>query len=200
MFIFNHYSLRALNESTRLHYKKHALVMAILLIICGVCCLIYPFIAGMYIALLSGMMFMICGFYTLYSLIVFRKQPCKSRLASCFFALAWLLLGYSFIASPQVGLNALAIILCCLFFIGGVARIVSGFTMRGHTGYIWSICIGIFDLIIAAVWSGMSPQQSSQFTTAFIGLEMLFSAGGYIALRISLARAQRQKMIIKKSR
>lgn len=199
MFIFNQYRLKALNESSRLFYKKHSLIMAVLLLICGACCLIYPFMAGLYLSYITGMMFMICGFYTFYSLIVFRKQHWKSKFVSAVFALAWLLLGYGFIINPLVGMNSLSVIFCCLFIIGGISRIVSGFRMRGRAGYTWSILIGIFDLLIAALWLGLDPEQSYLFTTIFIGLEMIFSAGGFISLRKKLSPAQPNKLALKDS-
>lgn len=199
MFIFNQYRMKALSEVSRLHYKKHALVMAILLLICGACCLLFPFMAGLYLAYMTGMMFMICGFYTLYCLLVFRTQHWKSKLVSAVFAIAWLLLGYSFIANPLVGINSLSIVFCCLFIIGGVSRIVSGLTMRGRAGAIWNVLIGVFDLLIAAIWLNLNPSQSYLFTTAFIGLEMIFSAGGFISLRKKLSLAKPKKLAIKDS-
>lgn len=200
MFIFNQYRMKALSEASRLYYKKHALVMAVLLLICGACCLIYPFMSGLYLSYIIGMMFMVCGFYTLYCLVVFRQQHWKSKFVSAIFALAWLLLGYSFVANPMVGMNSLSIVFCCLFIIGGVSRIVSGFTMRGRSGAIWNIFIGIFDLLIAAIWLGMNPEQSYLFTTVFIGLEMIFSAGTFISLRKKLALAQPKRLASKDSK
>jgi uncharacterized membrane protein HdeD (DUF308 family) len=71
--------------------------------------------------------------------------------------------------------------------------------MRGHAGYAWSILIGIFDLLIAALWLGLDPEQSYLFTTIFIGLEMIFSAGGFISLRKKLSPAQPNKLALKDS-
>lgn len=197
MFIFNQYRVKALSEVSRIRYKRHALIMAILLYICGACCLIFPFMAGMYLCYIIGMMFMVCGFYTLYSLVVFRSQHWRSKFVSGIFALAWILLGFSFISHPLVGMTSLSIIFCGLFFIGGVSRIVSGFTLRGRTGAICNIFIGIFDLLIAVVWLSMNPEQSYLFTTAFIGLEMIFSAIGFISLRKKLTTEQLIKKTVK---
>lgn len=196
MFIFNQYGLRALSESALLHYRKHALVMAILLFICGVCCLIYPFFAAMYLSYLTGMLFMMCGFYTLYSLLVFRKQNWKSIFAAVLFAVAWLLLGFLFIVNPIAGMNSLAILFCCLFIVGGVSRILSGFSTIGMPGYGWNIFIGILDLLIAGLWIGMNPEQSYLFTTAFIGVEMIFSAISFLSLRKVLKPSRPLKQAI----
>lgn len=57
MFVFNQRSLRAFNEKTLVHYKKHATIMAVLMLICGICCLIYPIAAGVYLSYATGFMF-----------------------------------------------------------------------------------------------------------------------------------------------
>ncbi|MCE0828197.1 MULTISPECIES: DUF308 domain-containing protein [Buttiauxella] len=194
MFIFNQYRLKALSEASCLHYRKHALVMAVLLFICGTCCLIYPFMAGMYLSYIIGMMFMVCGFYTLYSLVVFRSRHWRSKFVSVIFALAWLLLGFSFVIHPLIGMTSLSLVFSCFFIVGGVSRIVSGFTMRGNAGAITNIIIGVLDLLIAVVWLSLNPEQSYLFTTAFIGVEMIFSAAGFIALRRNLTPAKHKKL------
>lgn len=57
MFVFNQRSLKAFNEKTLFHYKRHATIMAVLLLVCGICCLIYPIAAGVYLSYATGFMF-----------------------------------------------------------------------------------------------------------------------------------------------
>ena len=87
MFMFSHYTLNAFSPRVFIRYKRHAGMMAALLFICGACCLAWPLVAGWYLATVTGMLFMICGFYSLYSLIVFRQQHWKSRLVALIFAI-----------------------------------------------------------------------------------------------------------------
>ena len=88
MFMFSHYTLNAFSPRVFIRYKRHACLMAVLLFICGACCLAWPLVAGWYLATVTGMLLMICGFYSLYSLIVFRQQHWKSRLVALIFAIA----------------------------------------------------------------------------------------------------------------
>lgn len=183
MFVFNHYNLNELNDSARVRYHWHATIMAGLLFICGVSCLVYPLMAGLYLGCLTGFTFLMCGIYTLYSLIVFRQQNWKSKIVYLFFAIVWLLLGYSFITKPVISMESLAFVFSGLFIIGGLTRIAIGLKMCSSAGFGWDIFIGILDLLIANLWISMDPQQTFLFTTVFIGMEMLFSAWGFIALR-----------------
>ncbi|HBX3544882.1 TPA: acid-resistance protein, partial [Klebsiella pneumoniae subsp. pneumoniae] len=50
--------------------------------------------------------------------------------------------------------------------------------------------IGLLDLLIACLWLAMNPQQSWLFITAFIGVEMIFSAIGLLVLRNKMKHAQ----------
>lgn len=197
MFVFNQYSLQAFNEKARLHYRKHATIMATLLLICGFCCLIYPIAAGIYLSYTTGIMFLVCGFYSIYSLITSGNQPFSAKFTYALFSVAWLLLGYDFIVNPIVGMSSLAVVFCCLFIVGGLFRIVSGFNMFSRPGYRWNVFIGIFDLLIAGVWLNMNAEKTYLFTTIFIGLEMIFSAFGFIRLRKNMTAFINDKAINK---
>ena len=50
--------------------------------------------------------------------------------------------------------------------------------------------IGLLDLLIACLWLAMNPQQSWLFITAFIGVEMIFSAIGLLVLRNKMKHAR----------
>ena len=133
---------------------------------------------------------MICGFYSLYSLIVFRQQHWKSRLVALIFAIAWIVLGLSFVVNPLNGMSSQAFLFGFLFVLGGISRIVSGCKTRKQSGAGWNIFIGLLDLIIACLWLAMNPQQSWLFITAFIGVEMIFSAIGFLVLRNKMKHAR----------
>ena len=190
MFMFSHYTLNAFSPRVFIRYKRHACLMAVLLFICGACCLAWPLVAGWYLATVTGMLLMICGFYSLYSLIVFRQQHWKSRLVALIFAIAWIVLGLSFVVNPLNGMSSLAFLFGFLFVLGGISRIVSGCKTRKQSGAGWNIFIGLLDLIIACLWLAMNPQQSWLFITAFIGVEMIFSAIGFLVLRNKMKHAR----------
>ncbi len=134
---------------------------------------------------------MICGFYSLYSLIVFRQQHWKSRLGGADLRhRPRIVLGLSFVVNPLNGMSSLAILFGFLFVLGGISRIVNGCQTRKQSGAGWNIFIGLLDLLIACLWLAMNPQQSWLFITAFIGVEMIFSAIGLLVLRNKMKHAQ----------
>ena len=106
------------------------------------------------------------------------------------FAIAWIVLGLSFVVNPLNGMSSLAILFGFLFVLGGISRIVNGCQTRKQSGAGWNIFIGLLDLLIACLWLAMNPQQSWLFITAFIGVEMIFSAIGLLVLRNKMKHAQ----------
>lgn len=73
-------------------------------------------------------------------------------------------------------------------------RVASGVKMFRSPGYGWNIFIGIFDLLIAAVWLNMDPDRSYVFTSIFIGVEMIFSSLAFISLRRNASLVQTEKL------
>ncbi|EPG4160386.1 acid-resistance protein, partial [Klebsiella pneumoniae] len=67
---------------------------------------------------------------------------------------------------------------------------LNGCQTRKQSGAGWNIFIGLLDLLIACLWLAMNPQQSWLFITAFIGVEMIFSAIGLLVLRNKMKHAQ----------
>nr|WP_242672829.1 hypothetical protein [Klebsiella pneumoniae] len=59
-------------------------------------------------------------------------------------------------------------------------------------GRYWYIFIGIIDLIIALAWLRASEDANYIITVTFIGLEMLFCAGFFLALSYALNKAQKK--------
>jgi uncharacterized membrane protein HdeD (DUF308 family) len=90
--MFSHYTLNAFSPRVFIRYKRHAGMMAALLFICGACCLAWPLVAGWYLATVTGMLFMICGFYSLYSRW-FSVSSTGNHAWWPDFAIAWIVLG-----------------------------------------------------------------------------------------------------------
>ena len=130
--------------------------------------------------------------YTLnaFSPRVFIRYKRHACLVALIFAIAWIVLGLSFVVNPLNGMSSLAILFGFLFVLGGISRIVNGCQTRKQSGAGWNIFIGLLDLLIACLWLAMNPQQSWLFITAFIGVEMIFSAIGLLVLRNKMKHAE----------
>ena len=128
--------------------------------------------------------------HSLYSLIVFRQQHWKSRLVALIFAIAWIVLGLSFVVNPLNGMSSLAILFGFLFVLGGISRIVNGCQTRQNKAALAGIFLSACWIYLSLACGWMNPQQSWLFITAFIGVEMIFSAIGLLVLRNKMKHAE----------
>ncbi|NIG87781.1 DUF308 domain-containing protein [Serratia symbiotica] len=92
--------------------------------------------------------------------------------------LAYLIIGYVFITSPMPGILVLAVYLAVLFTLGGIARLVAGYSRRGLPSNWLLFVIGVLDLIIAWMLVGSGPIASVTLVTTIVGIEMLISSFG----------------------
>jgi len=92
--------------------------------------------------------------------------------------LAYLIISYVFITSPMAGILVLAAYLAVLFALGGIARLVAGYTGRGLPSNWLLFVIGVLDLLIAWMLVSSGPIASVTLVPTIIGIEMLISFFG----------------------
>lgn len=177
------YDIYSLPPYLAIKYKRHASILSILFLICGSCCILFPFISGLYIAFLTGMAFMIIGFYSIYGLATFNQQHTKIRLISFAFAIAWIILGLIFIINPVSGVDSIGFLFGVLFLFFGISRVSYAFRNITSAGAILYIIISILDISIASIWLVMSPDKTYLFTTVLIGIELLLLAFGFYRIK-----------------
>lgn len=170
-------------------FIKHTTIMAILVLLCSVACLMFPFYSGIAISNISGFLMIAFGIYSVVIGFTFRKHNARSFISSLFFGIIYVGAGYGFIISPSFGINTLSLLFCCLFIIAGLSRIIMGLKDSAMTGRLLSIFIGVMDIVIAYIWINANESTNFLLTMTFIGLETLFSAWLFFSLGNSLKKA-----------
>lgn len=190
MFMFSHYTLNAFSPRVFIRYKRHACLMAVLLFICGN--LLSGTAVGRRLVSRHSNRHVIDDLRLLFAVQPDCLPPAALEITPGGADLRHrpIVLGLSFVINPLNGMSSLAILFGFLFVLGGISRIVNGCQTRKQSGAGWNIFIGLLDLLIACLWLAMNPQQSWLFITAFIGVEMIFSAIGLLVLRNKMKHAQ----------
>lgn len=173
-------------------YKKTTLAMAIILIICSVFCLVLPLYAGVVLSFIAGLLFMICGCCSLFGFFVFIKESRNSALSLLLFGILYLVMGYSFVQSPLVGMNIMSWMIGFLFIVGGVSRLGTAFKNKEMRGRCWFILIGCLDLMLAFIWLSANEYVSFIITTTLIGLEMLFCGWVFLTWSYRLTKTDQR--------
>lgn len=101
MFVFNQRSLKAFNEKTLFHYKRHATIMAVLLLVCGICCLI-PINLQVF---MQQVLCSWCAASILFTACFPRVKAVESQIYLCLFCYRMVAaLGYCFLENPVIGM------------------------------------------------------------------------------------------------
>lgn len=152
------------------------MVTAALLLVGGILCLINPLTSGVALSVVIGGFLLLGGLALIIEMVIHRAQNTWPMIGGVLLGVAYLILGYVFITNPVVGILALAVYIAVLFALGGIARLMAGFSWRGKGGSWLQGVIGILDLVIAAILIGAAPGVTVMLVTAIVGIEMLISA------------------------
>lgn len=162
--------------------------MALLLLLSGISCMIFPLYSGVVISNIAGFLMLLCGFHSVMMGVIFRKHNASSFISSIIFGIIYVGVGYVFIISSSFGINTLSLLFCCLFILAGLSRITMAFKNPEMMGRLICIFIGLLDIMIAYVWMIANEDTNFLITITFIGLELLFSAWFFFRLSFSLQR------------
>lgn len=154
------------------------LIIAFLLLVGGILCLVTPFASGATLSITIGILLILSGIALIIGMIANRAQNTWPMIGGILLGLAYLIIGYVFITSPMAGILVLAVYLAVLFTLGGIARLVAGYTRRGLPSNWLLFVIGVLDLIIAWMLVGSGPIASVTLVTTIVGIEMLISSFG----------------------
>lgn len=182
MLLIDRNTLNGLNEKILEKYKKTAFSLALLLLVCGILCLFFPFYAGVALSYLTGVLLVACGIFSLTSIYTFRKSGKLAIFCLIIFGLIYSVMGVAVFLSPLVGMNILSATICFLFLLAGICRLSAAFKNAIMVGRYWCMLIGFLDLVIAFIWLGANEDTTFVLTSVFIGLEMISSSFTYFIL------------------
>ena len=162
------------------------LLLGLLSVVFGIIVLGAPVIASIAITTLTGFLLIISG--VLQFIGGFSVEGMASKILSWIMGLVMAFLGWSFLANPLEGVLTLAFVVLILFAVGGIARIILSFQMRG-TQFFWpTLLSGIVSLGLAIyVWS--TPGGALTILGILLGVEMLMNGFGLIFMALFIKSA-----------
>lgn len=149
--------------------------IACLMLIGGVLFILFPFISGVVLSIILGIV-LICSSIAFVALMIKNRIHNFWPLVSgILVSVAYVVMGYLFITAPEFGIFTIATMLACLFCLGGVIRILSCFRQRQVEGRWMLAVIGILDLLIAWCFLSATPQASNVMVSVIVGIELIIS-------------------------
>ena len=152
----------------------------IVVIILGMLAMVMPFIAGVAIMTMIGLILIATGiaqfFYT------FKSKSFGEGAMRFIFSLLVVLAGLALLFQPGAGLATITLFLAAWFFVDGIWSLVSGFRWRPFEGWGAMVFSGIVSIILGVMIYRQYPVSAVWLVGVLIGVRLIFTGWAMIAM------------------
>ena len=169
--------------------RTHAgvgMAVGIVLIILGFLSVAAPFVAGLSVAVMVGLLIAMSGFSRLF--LAFKMGSFGVGLIMFVLGLLSIVIGIYMVARPSMALATLTLVLASYFVVDGVFEILYALKLRPMQGWGWQLFSGISALVLGVLIWQQFPLSGLWAIGTLAGIHLLF-AGTSIFSVCSAARA-----------
>ena len=163
-----------------------AIVWAVVLILCGICSLALPVMAGISAAIVISILIIIAGVIHLTTAAV--AGSLGGYLWRTLVGIAYIIGGIWLFMHPVMGLVSFTLVLGIIFVVEGVFAIISYFSMRRVNGSSWLLFDGIVTLILAFLILAHWPSSSLWAIATIVGVNLIISGITRLMAQFALRR------------
>ena len=151
---------------------KWLLIIGILVIVVGIIGLVYPQQFGEFSAGLIGIFLVIGGFLRM--IFAGLTGTFGSMLLRWLLALLMLVAGVWVVANPDMGLQALTLVMGVYFIIDGIMTIFYSFSLRSFGGGSYLLINGLLGIAIGVLIFAKWPESSAYAIGIYLGIKLIF--------------------------
>lgn len=167
------------------------LALGILMVILGVFLIGAPMVATIAVQLFLGWILIIGGIGE--GIHAFMVKEWRGFMLELLSAILYVVIGVLLLNNPVEGALALTLVLAIFLVVEGIFKVVMGFQVRGHDGWVWLVASGVLSLILGAmIWSEW-PSSALWVIGLLVGIQLLFTGWSLIMLAMA-ARAARDRV------
>ena len=157
------------------------MVFGVLEVVAGFLAIGSPFIAGLAVALLVGMAFLLGGAARL--VVAFMADSFGAGALTFLWGLIVAATGFYFVTRPGVGLATLTLVLAIVLFVDGVTRVIIAFKMKPVKGWGWMLAGGVLSVLLAWMVGREFPVSGLWVVGTMAGISLLSS--GFTTITLS---------------
>ena len=164
--------------------KKSAgwlMVLGIVEIVAGALAIGGPLVAGIAVAVMVGIAFLMAGGARLVG--AFMADSFGAGTLTFLWGLVVAVTGFYFLMRPGVGLVTLTLVIALVLFMDGITRIVVSFKMKPVKGWGWMLAGGIVSVIFAVMIGKQFPESGVWLVGTLVGVSLLFA--GFTTLSVA---------------
>lgn len=174
-------SERALSDELQSRWRL-LLVAGVVIALMGLVAAVAPFLTGVSIASLVGILLVVGG--ALQLLGALRGEGWRQFVWQIVLGGLSLVAGITVFLNPLFGLATLTLLVIAYLIASGVVEVVMGLRLRGEPNWAWTIASGVVGILLGAMlWAGF-PSTALWAVGVLFGVNLLLSGISMIALAL----------------
>jgi uncharacterized membrane protein HdeD (DUF308 family) len=175
----------SLSDSVRANWGW-MLALGILFIVGGVFAFAAPFLAGIVVATVVGVVIAIAGIAQI--IHAWRMQSWGGFVWQLIIGIVLLIGGISIYLDPVSGVITLTLLAAVMFVVKGIFQIILGFRLRPHDGWGWIVASGVIALIVGVLIYIQWPMSAGYAIGTLAGISLAFTGWSYVAIALAARR------------
>ena len=152
-----------------------AIAIGVISTIAGFLALWAPFIAGLSVTVVVGLLLIATGVSQL--IFAFKTGSIGKGLMTFVLGALAVVAGLYMALRPGVGLLSLTLVLAAYFFVAGITEIIGAFKMKRAKGWVWALLSGVASLALGVMIWWQFPLSGEWAVGILTGIRMVF--GGW---------------------
>jgi uncharacterized membrane protein HdeD (DUF308 family) len=163
-----------------------SLVWGVLLLICGMLAIAWPFAAAVAINGLVAWLLVFAG--TIHLMLAFQAHRAGSLIWKLLVGVAYIAGGVYLIMNPQLGVASLTLLLASLFLVEGILDFALYFQLRSVGGSSWILVDGIVTLLLGGMIYFQWPASSAWAIGTLVGVSLIMSGVSRVMLSMAVRK------------
>jgi uncharacterized membrane protein HdeD (DUF308 family) len=154
--------------------KKHAgwlMVLGVVEIVVGILAILSPLIAGLSIALIVGIAFLVGGGARIFE--AFRADSFGAGALTFLWGVLIVCAGFYLVQRPGLALVSLTLVVAFVLFTDGIMRIIISFHMKPVQGWGWMLVGGLLSVALALMVWAQFPVSAAWLVGTLAGVSLL---------------------------
>ncbi len=169
---------------------KRLMMIGIALIVLGAVAVLAPVFAGSAVVITIGIVLLVAGIGQFIQGM--QAQSRGDKIMPLVLGAITGLCGILVIGHPLLGLEFLTLLLAVFFVVEGIWKIVSSFSYRPASGWLWVLVSGVLSLVLGLLIWNQWPVSGMWVVGVLVGIDLLSTGISMVVLASALRRIARE--------
>ncbi len=159
------------------------LALGILFILGGLLAFIAPFLAGVVVAIVVGVIAVLAGIAQIVQ--AWRMKSWGGFVWQLVVGVVLVVGGASIYLNPVAGAATLTLFAAAMFLVKGIFQVILGFRLRPHDGWGWIVASGVIAVIVGLLIYIQWPMSTAYAIGTLAGISLAFTGWSYVMIALA---------------